>query len=168
VPQLIIPRVTVAPSVRAAARKHGDDPQEPYSSAVAELADDQLAGYVENLVADTREGAPRPAGYVPSTHLWWVEGDEFLGRVHIRHRLTPFLREVGGHLGYHVVPPRRRRGHGTAMLAAAIPVAAALGIDCLLITCDTNNIGSRKVIESNGGLLQDQRDDKFRFWVPTT
>lgn len=166
-PQLIIPRVTVAPSVRAAARKHGDDPQETYSSAVAELADDQLAGYVENLVADTREGAPRPAGYVPSTHLWWVEGDEFLGRVHVRHRLTPFLREVGGHLGYHVVPPWRRRGHGTAMLAAAIPVAAALGIDCLLITCETDNIGSRKVIESNGGLLQDQRDDKLRFWVPT-
>jgi predicted acetyltransferase len=167
VPELIVPRVTVAPSVRAAARDHGDDPQELYSTAVAALADEGLAGYVDQLLADTREGTPRPAGYVPSTHLWWVEGTSFLGRVHVRHRLTPVLREVGGHVGYHVVPPHRRRGHATAMLAASLPIAQALGIECLLITCDADNVGSRKVIETNGGLLQDQRGDKLRFWVPT-
>ena len=166
-PQLIVPRLTVAPSVRAAARHHGDDPQDVYSSAVAALADGELAGYVERLLEDTREGAPRPAGHVPSTHLWWVQGDDFLGRVHIRHRLTPFLREVGGHLGYHVVACQRRRGHGTAMLAAALPAAAALGLECLLLTCDADNVGSRKIIETNGGLFQDQRGDKLRFWVPT-
>ena len=53
------------------------------------------------------------------------------------------------------------------MLAAALPVAAALGLECLLLTCDAGNIGSRRVIEANGGLLQDQRGDKLRFWVPT-
>ena len=104
---------------------------------------------------------------MPSTHLWWVEGDVFLGRVHVRHRLTPFLRETGGHLGYHVVPPARRRGHATAMLAAALPVAAALGLECLLLTCDADNTASRRVIEANGGLLQSQRGDTLRFWVPT-
>lgn len=54
------------------------------------------------------------------------------------------------------------------MLAAALPVAAALGIECLLLTCDADNVGSRKVINANGGLLQDQRGNKLRFWVPTT
>ena len=167
-PELIVPRVEVAPSVRAAARYYGDDPKEVYSTAVAGLADHELAGYVDALLADAQQRAPRFAGDVPSTHLWWVEGNEFLGRVQIWHQLNAFLREVGGHLGYHVVPPCRRQGHATAMLAAALPVAAGLGIECLLITCDVGNVGSRKVIEANGGLLEDQLGDKLRFWVPTS
>ncbi len=166
-PELVIPRLAAAASVRAAAREHGDDPQPAYSTGVATLRDDELSAYVDGLLADTREGTPRPEGYVPSTHLWWVEGTVFLGRIHIRHRLTPFLREAGGHVGYHVVPPHRRRGHATAMLAAALPVAEALGIDCLLLTCDADNGASRRVIENNGGLLHDQRDAKLRFWLPT-
>lgn len=162
-----MPRLAVAPSARAAALDYGDDPRPTYGSAVAALADDQLISYVDALLAETRERSPRPAGHVPSTHLWWVEDDQFLGRVHIRHRLTPVLRDEGGHLGYHVIPPERRRGHATAMLAAALPVAAALDINCLLVTCDSGNIGSRKVIETNGGLFQDQRGEKLRYWVPT-
>ncbi len=120
------------------------------------------------VAASVRDAAPRPAGYVPSSHLWWVDGATFLGRVHIRHRLNPFLRELGGHLGYHVVPTYRRLGHATAMLAAALPVAAALQIECLLLTCDADNTASRRVIEANGGLRQDRRGDKLRYWVPTS
>lgn len=167
VPDLVIPRLAAAASVRAVAREHGDDPQPAYSAGVADLRDDELPAYVDRLLADTREGTPRPEGFVPSTHLWWVDATAFLGRVHIRHRLTPFLRDAGGHLGYYVVPTHRRRGHATAMLAAALPVAAALGIDCLLLTCNADNGGSRRVIENNGGLLHDQRGAKLRFWLPT-
>ena len=166
-PQLVTPRLSVAASVRAAAREHGDDSQPVYSGSVACLADEELPDYVEGLLASTQEWVPRPDGHVPSTHLWWVQDNAFVGRVHIRHRLTPFLREVGGHLGYHVVPTHRRCGHATAMLAAALPIAAALGLDCLLLTCDADNVASRKVIEANGGLLQDRRGNMLRFWVPT-
>jgi predicted acetyltransferase len=165
--KLVVPRLSVAASVRAAAREHGDDVKDEYRDALARLKNDELADWVDALLADTRERAPRLPGNVPSTHLWWVDDDTFLGRLQLRHRLNPFLREIGGHIGYHVIPPARRQGHGTAMLAAALPVAAALGMDCVLITCDTGNLGSRKVIEANGGLLQDQRGDKLRFWVPT-
>jgi predicted acetyltransferase len=59
---------------------------------------------------------------VPCTTLWWVDGPAHLGRIAIRHRLTPWLREVAGHIGYDVRPSARRRGHATAMLAAALPV----------------------------------------------
>jgi predicted acetyltransferase len=166
-PRLVVPRLSAAYSVREAARQHGDDAMDVYRDALAAMGDDELPGYVDDLLADTREGTARPAGHVPSTHLWWVDGDRFLGRLHIRHRLTPFLREIGGQVGYHVIPPERRRGHASGMLRAALPVAAALGLECLLITCDADNLGSRKVIEAAGGLLQDQRAEKFRFWVPT-
>jgi predicted acetyltransferase len=36
-----------------------------------------------------------------------------------------------------------------------------------LITCDADNIGSRKVIERNGGEFVDEIDGIFRFRVPT-
>ncbi len=127
----------------------------------------EFAAYVRRLCADALEGSPRPAGYVPATSLWWTEGAEYLGRLAIRHRLTPRLLTVGGHIGYDVRPTARRRGHATAMLAAALPVAHELGIDPALVTCDVTNSGSRKVIEANGGVLEDERDGKLRFWVPT-
>ncbi len=166
-PCLILPTLAVAHSVRAAAQTYGEDLMPAYGSQVVDLADSELQGYVEGLIADAREETARPLGHVPSTHLWWVDGHEFLGRVHIRHRLTPFLLESGGHLGYHVVPPWRRLGHATAMLGAALPIARAMAMDRLLITCDTTNVASQKVIEANGGVLEDERGGKLRYWVPT-
>lgn len=126
-----------------------------------------FALYVDALTLQSQEDAPRPDGYVPATTLWWVDGVEFLGRKQIRHRLTDHLREVGGHVGYDVRPAARRRGHATAMLRAGLSVAAGLGIDDALITCDTENVASRKVIEANGGIFEDEHNGKLRYWVRT-
>jgi predicted acetyltransferase len=126
----------------------------------------QFARYVEELLAATV--APPEKGWVPATLLWIVDdGEQVVGRVSIRHRLTEHLLQVGGHIGYAVIPSARRRGHATAALAQALPVAAELGIDPALVTCDDTNIASRRVIEKNGGVLEDVRDGMLRFWVPT-
>jgi predicted acetyltransferase len=128
---------------------------------------DSLEGferYLRNLLA---EAVTAPPGWVLSTTLWWVEGAAYLGRLAIRHELTPILLEGGGHIGYDVPPSARRQGHATAMLAAALPIAYQLGIESALVTCDTSNVASRKVIEANGGKLEDERHGKLRFWVPT-
>ena len=53
------------------------------------------------------------------------------------------------------------------MLAAVLVEAHAMGIDPALVTCDADNVASRKVIEANGGVLEDRRGHKLRFWVPT-
>jgi predicted acetyltransferase len=126
-----------------------------------------FADYVRQLRADSLEETPRPLGYVPSTTWWWVDETGYLGRIAVRHRLTPFLLEVGGHIGYDVRPSARLHGHATAMLGAVLPHARALGIDRALVTCDHDNVGSRKVIEANGGSFEDQRGQKLRYWVPT-
>ncbi|MEV0627611.1 GNAT family N-acetyltransferase [Nonomuraea wenchangensis] len=99
--------------------------------------------------------------------MWWVDGDCFLGRLAIRHRLTPALAELGGHIGYDVRPGAWRRGHATAMLGAALPIARALGIGEALVMCDLSNVASRRVIEANGGRLIDVTERKRRYWVPT-
>jgi|SRR5579875_391740 len=126
-----------------------------------------FAEYVAALRADALEESPRPAGFVPGTTLWWVNDQEYLGRITIRHRLTDALREEGGHIGYDVRPSARHRGHATAMLAAALPVARGLGIGQALLICDADNTASRKVIEANGGVLDDKHGDRLRYWVRT-
>lgn len=178
-PQLVTPTVDVHASFLAAMRETqaeaGGGPDDDSLSGRRTLgwadrwADPgAFASFVEQVRADAMEDSPRPSGRVPSTTLWWTDGAEYLGRLSIRHRLTERLLEIGGHIGYDVRPTARRRGHATAMLAAALPVAHFLGIDPALITCDTGNIGSRKVIEANGGVLEDERNGKLRFWTPTS
>ncbi len=127
-----------------------------------------FAAFVTGLRADAEEETPRPVGFVPGTTLWYVEGDEYLGRLAIRHRLTPNLLEVGGHIGYDVRPSARRRGHATAMLKAALPLAYELGIESALVTCDEDNLASAKVILNNGGVYEDSRSGKRRYWVATS
>ena len=101
------------------------------------------------------------------TYLWMVDDDEVVGRISLRHTLTPWLLEVAGHIGYAVRPTARRRGHATRALALMLPVARARGIADVLVTCDEDNFGSRAVIEANGGVLEDVRGGKLRFWIPT-
>ena len=74
----------------------------------------------------------------------------------------------GGHIGYHVVPRHRGRGHATQMLAQAKPACQALGLTELLITCGEDNIGSRRVIEANGGVLERIVDGEARYCLPTS
>ncbi|GIH06844.1 hypothetical protein Rhe02_49110 [Rhizocola hellebori] len=127
-----------------------------------------FARYVARQRAMAFEKTPPREGFAPVTNMWLVDGDEFLGRIAIRHSLTPILLEAGGHIGYDIRPSARRKGYATQMLRAALPVSFGLGIDPALITCDVDNIASRRVIERNGGVLEDQRKEKLRFWVPTT
>jgi RimJ/RimL family protein N-acetyltransferase len=61
----------------------------------------------------------------------------------------------------------RRQGHATAMLAVALPRAAALGIDPARLDCEADNVASRRVIEKNGGVFARQEGDTLFFVLPT-
>lgn len=121
--------------------------------------------YVTEVRAATHPAEPLA---VPVTTLWYADGADYFGRLAIRHNInTRFLREYGGHIGYDVRPTARRRGHATAMLIGSLPYAHALGLASVLVTCDTDNTGSRKVIEGAGGAFEDERGGKLRYWIPT-
>lgn len=50
----------------------------------------------------------------------------------------------------------------------------ALGITKVLVTCNANNIGSKKIIEANGGVLENAvemgegKPMKLRYWISLT
>lgn len=109
---------------------------------------------------------------VPSTYFWVAGGDggpddELVGSLHLRHTLNDWLFEQGGHIGYSVRPSARRRGHAARALALGVRTAAGLGIDRVLVTCDADNVASRRTIEAGGGQLEDERAGKLRFWITT-
>lgn len=165
-PELVRPDVRFHASFLAAL---AEEPGTAYLFTGEEqtLVDPQVfAGYVRQLLDDEREGAVRPAGFVPGTTLWWADGDEYLGRVAIRHRLTAHLRNVGGHIGYWIRPSARRKGHATRAFEAALGVAGRLGIDPVLLTCDEDNLASRSIIERAGGRFERQNGPKRLYWVP--
>ena len=56
----------------------------------------------------------------------------------------------------------------SAMIAMKITGTVPPRDIVMLVTCDEDNIASRKVIEANGGTLEDQRGIKLRFWLPTS
>ena len=131
-----------------------------------ELKDAQgFSRFVDWLVKDALPESPRNPAHVPCTYLWVVEGGTFLGSLAIRHELTDFLLNEGGHIGYSVKPSARRRGHAAKALAHALPIARELGITRVLLTCDEDNFASRATIEKNGGAYEDSRNGKRRYWI---
>ena len=89
------------------------------------------------------------------------------GRRPSRHELTDFLLEQGGHIGYSIRPSARRQGHASAALRQVLELAAEMGHERVLLTCDEDNIASRAIIEGVGGEYEDSRVGTRRYWVPT-
>ena len=116
-----------------------------------------------------RRGDHLPPGCVPQTTLWLELEGKYLGRVAIRHMMNETLLLIGGHIGYDIRPSERRAGFGTIALRLALPRARKLGLKRVLITCDDDNVASRRIIERNGGLFENAVDHagvrKLRFWV---
>ena len=172
-PKLIEPTSELRESFLAAIAEFQADRDYPPSWFVTDVGPEALTDpdafdvYIARVAAERLEETAPAIGWVPMTTLWWAADGEMLGRPAIRHRLTPALAKVGGHIGYDVRPSARRQGHATAMLAASLPIARSLGIEEALLTCDETNTGSQRAIEANGGRFADSDGRKRRYWVPT-
>jgi predicted acetyltransferase len=120
------------------------------------------AAFVASLVDREAAGDPIPlpdgtfGARLPGFHKWMWDG-EFCGSIGFRWQagtaeLPP---HVLGHIGYSVVPWKRRRGYATRALALVLADAAAEQLEYVELTTDPDNVGSQRVIEANGGVLTD-------------
>lgn len=93
----------------------------------------------------------------------WIWDGEYCGGISFRWQPMPpgeFPEElpahVLGHIGYGVVDWKRRQGYASRALKMTLAEGTARGFRYVEITCDEDNIGSRRVIESAGGLLHER------------
>ena len=160
-------------------------PPGPQDEAVCRAAHAELAAdhfdfllhheltWAEQLALFAREaaGVDLPRGRVPSDFLLAEVDGVVVGRSSVRHRLTPALLAVGGHVGYAVRPAFRRRGHATAILRESLHRCHEQGIPRVLVTCDDGNLASARTIEACGGVLEDVLDlgpgvpPTRRYWI---
>lgn len=127
-----------------------------------------LEDYIK-LAKDHSQGKNLPSYWVPATTYWLIDNNKFVGHSNLRHRLTKELKKVGGHIGYTIPPTERKKGYGTKILKLTLKKASLLGLKKVLITSLDDNIASQKIIEKNGGKLQDTNKTKEglirRYWI---
>jgi predicted acetyltransferase len=118
-----------------------------------------------------RRGEGLLEGRVPSTFLVAEVNGEIVGRSSIRHELNEWLHSYGGHIGYGVLPQFRRRGYAREILRQSLIIVRSYGVDRVLVTCDEDNIASRRTIEANGGVfdshthLEGDAMPTRRYWI---
>ena len=126
---------------------------------LAEIAKDATV-FLKSQVDREAQGGPivladgSMVARLPAYERWMWDG-EFCGRIGFR--WTPGTEALPptclGHIGYAVVPWKRRRGYATMALRELLPDARAEGLRYVEVVTDPDNTGSRRAIESNGGVL---------------
>lgn len=108
-------------------------------------------------------------GFVPGTTFLYMKDNEVIGMINIRHCLNDYLLNLGGHIGYSVHPQYRKQGYATKMLQEALKYCREWEITPVLVTCNKNNIASRKTIEKCSGVFENEyrngEETVLRFWI---
>jgi predicted acetyltransferase len=120
--------------------------------------------------ADHRKGRSVPEGFMGHAMYAAIVDGELVGRAGIRFELNEILAYRYGNVGYGVVEQHRGKSYATGILRQSLIILANEGVSPVLVTCWDHNVGSGKVIENNGGLLESILPDKDgvpfrRYWV---
>ena len=115
---------------------------------------------------DQEMGINLPEGWVPANQLVAFSKDgQAVGFLNLRLRLSDYLLEVGGHIGYSIRPSERGKGYAKESLRQGLQIAKEKNIKRALVTCSTENPASQAVILANGGELEDVRNGTERYWI---
>lgn len=134
-PQLVLPSDQYKSSFLQALHEYQTEGLPAYAS----LNPSQIESDFPAFLTELKNSQP------PHTTFWLVQESEFLGRVDVRQT---------GDLSYDIRPSQRRKGYGKLALDLGIQEAHKMGLGEVLVTCEVGNIGSTKIIEAEGGVLQ--------------
>jgi predicted acetyltransferase len=119
------------------------DPRTLYTSAEV---NDSL-GYLKKRIswADVEN---TPADWVPCSTYFCFEKGEIVGSIRVRHGTTDYIESVIGHIGFETRASAQGKGVATKMLKWILQNKTR-GRN--IISCESDNIASQKVIEKCGG-----------------
>lgn len=139
-----------------------------------EAIDADFEGYVADIT-DKTGTITLPNGQtvakVPFDVFWLVDGETFIGEASVRYELNDWLLSAAGHIGYGIRPSFERQGYGKLILKLTLAKCRDYGTGPVLVTCNEENIASARIIEANGGVLEDLRPDiqrggmLKRYWI---
>ena len=137
----------------------------PGAANLTILATNEWVRFVEN----TKYKETVTPGFVTAHTFFALDNDKIVGVINGRHELNDYLLNFGGHIGYSVRKSERRKGYGKKMLFYTSKFLFSLGLDKILITCDKKNTASRRIIESCGGILENELIEEtrttLRYWI---
>jgi predicted acetyltransferase len=88
----------------------------------------------------------------PCFHFAMVhaESSAALGWLRLRVGSSLHIERYAGHIGYSVEPEHRGHRYAARSVQLIVPFARSIGLDPLWITCDPENLASRRTLELTG------------------
>jgi tagatose 1,6-diphosphate aldolase len=122
-----------------------------YEEAVLPTPGDLRDGVVSLELREIAAAVPEK-GWSPAYHFTIVRADsgEPAGLISLRVGTSESLRLYAGHVGYAVAEAHRGHRYATRALSLVAPVAWLNGVVPLWITCDPDNVASRRTCELAG------------------
>lgn len=109
-------------------------------------------GELELRLCECRAGDPARE-FIPSYYFEMRVDGCFAGRIDLRIGNTPSLLLYGGHIGYGVHPNYRGHHYAERACRLLLPLAKVHGLHTLWITCNPDNLPSRRTCERLGATL---------------
>lgn len=135
----------------AAGLKEIKEQKTPYDISLVchsiEFMEKDFEGYFDFLSA--RKSLKQPKGRVPSSSLWLMDGERFVGIYDIRHNLNDYLKKTGGHIAYQIIPSARGRGYVKQGLKMVLDWAwKNLRLEAALLSCHQENQASYRAMKA--------------------
>jgi predicted acetyltransferase len=159
--------------------------KDSYLRAIQEMEAHQQSLHYKDLKLPQLEGLENSEASAEATKdlpppkdelFWLVDGDEFIGRIYLIYHLTESHMRAG-QVDYFIRPSKRRRGYGKEILRLGLDKFRERGLQRILISCASDNSGSRKIIEANGGVFENEIPSwdpygtsgiRRRYWIDLT
>lgn len=87
--------------------------------------------------------------------------NKLIGMINVRWNLTEEMKRFGGNIGYGIRPIERRKGYNKINLYLGLLEAKKIGLDKVMLDCETSNIASSKTMTSLGGVLNRTEIDPY-------
>ena len=80
--------------------------------------------------------------------------NKIIGTINIRWNLSEEMKKFAGNIGYAIRPTERRKGYNKINLYLGLIEAKKVGLDRVMLDCETKNLASSKTMEALGGKLE--------------